>query len=202
MGPTLAFDQQYKGIICGIDEAGRGPWAGPVVAAAVIWPEGMDIPEHLNDSKKLNARKREALFDIITEKMHYGVGVASAKEIDQLNILRATQLAMTRSYEALGKPCDVALIDGNQPPQLFCKSIPVIKGDALSPSIAAASIIAKVTRDRIMAELGQDYPAYGFEKHAGYGTKQHQEALAAHGVTPQHRRSFAPIRKLLQEQAA
>lgn len=191
------FDAQHGARVCGIDEAGRGPWAGPVVAAAVIWREGAEIPSSLNDSKKLSTNKREALYELITAQAHFGIGEASAQEIDQLNILQATFLAMQRAFDALGHLPEMALIDGNHTPKLPCRALPIIKGDSKSPSIAAASILAKVTRDRQMAALADEFPAYGFERHAGYGTKQHSEALANYGITPHHRRSFAPIRKLL-----
>lgn len=196
------FDAQYEGTVCGIDEAGRGPWAGPVVAAAVIWPDGLTIANALNDSKKLSKARREMLFEMIREHADVGIGLASREEIDTLNILQATKLAMQRALEAMQAPVDVALVDGNQPPALACRVVPVIKGDSLSPSIAAASIMAKVTRDRLMAEIGELFPEYGFEKHAGYGTRQHQQALARYGVTEHHRQSFAPIRQLMQEAAS
>ena len=196
-----AFDSQFGARICGIDEAGRGPWAGPVVAGAVIWPEGATLPEALNDSKKLSATKRDALYEIISAEAHYAVGIATAQEIDQMNILQATFVAMQRAFAQLNTPADFALIDGNKLPSIPCPAQAIVKGDSKSPSIAAASIIAKVTRDRMMADLALAHPEYGFERHAGYGTKQHAEALAAHGPCPAHRRSFAPIRKLLEAAA-
>jgi ribonuclease HII len=195
--PSLAFDAHYGANVCGIDEAGRGPWAGPVVAAAVVWPQDAPIPQGLNDSKKLSAKKREALYDaILASGAAWGVGQASVEEIDQLNILRATLLAMQRAFAALPLQPDCALIDGTHCPALPCSAHAIIKGDAQSVSIAAASIIAKVTRDRLMRQHAATYPAYGFDAHAGYGTKQHQEALAQYGITPLHRRSFAPIARL------
>lgn len=191
---------KFKGVVCGIDEAGRGPWAGPVVAAAVIWPdkEGTILPKGLNDSKKISAKKREELFQYIRKNSLYGIGAASVDEIDQTNILAATKLAMQRAFVALPYPPKAALIDGNQPVALSCPSVPIVEGDAKSASIAAASIIAKVTRDRIMHVLGLAYPHYGWGGNAGYGTKQHQEAIAEHGITEHHRKSFAPIRKHLE----
>ncbi len=196
MPPTLEYETQHSGIIAGIDEAGRGPWAGPVVAAAAILNPA-HIPQGIDDSKKLTHAKREALFDFILAHAQTGVGMASVEEIDTLNILGATKLAMQRALAALPVRADVALVDGNQPPKLPCKTIAIIKGDSKSLSIAAASIIAKVTRDRLMCELAQKFPHYGWEKNAGYGTALHQAGLAAHGITPHHRRSFAPIKKML-----
>lgn len=196
--PDLSLEREQGGVVCGIDEAGRGPWAGPVVAAAVIWKDMSVVAEAVNDSKKLKKSQREILFEIITTQAHIGVGQSEVGEIDRLNILGATRLAMQRAYAALAVQADCALIDGNQPPQLPCRTIPIVKGDARSLSIAAASIIAKVTRDRLMEALGREYPGYGFERHAGYGTPQHQEALDRLGVCPAHRRSFAPIRQRLE----
>lgn len=186
--------------VCGVDEAGRGPWAGPVVAATVFFPQQRHAPKGLNDSKKLTAKSREALFAELQDcGAMLGVGIASVAEIDQLNIWGATSLAMRRAVLALPQTPDIALVDGKIIPKAFpCRAQAIVGGDALSLSIAAASIIAKVTRDRMMADLAQAYPHYGFERHAGYGTKQHQEALAAHGICPEHRRSYAPIRALLE----
>ncbi len=196
--PTLLLEQQHEGLVCGIDEAGRGPWAGPVVAATVVWPHNLTPPETLNDSKKLTRAQREAIYHFLLDHTQFSVGVASVTEIDELNILAATKLAMQRAVTALPVMPAVALVDGNQPPALPCQCQPVIRGDSLSVSIAAASIIAKVTRDRIMEAMSQHYPDYGFERHVGYGTKQHQAALERYGVTPEHRRSFSPIRQLLE----
>lgn len=177
--------------VCGVDEAGRGPLAGPVCAAAVILPKNTII-EGTNDSKKLTEKKREALFDIIKEKaVSYGIAFASPEEIDEINILQATFLAMRRAVEQLTLPPDLVMVDGNQiPPGLGCDARCIIKGDALSSSIACASILAKVTRDRYMIEIAREYPEYNFAKHKGYGTKEHIEALRAHGMCPIHRRSF------------
>ncbi len=200
--PDFVIENSQPGSVCGIDEAGRGPWAGPVVAAAVILD--CDQPElvaGIHDSKKLSAAKRERMFHTITtHAVSYGVGIASVDEIDRMNILRATMLAMQRAFALLESAPERALIDGNRAPTLPCATECVVKGDSRSLSIAAASILAKVTRDRIMRSIAEEHPQYGFEKHAGYGTKQHQEALATYGVTPWHRKSFAPI-KLLLEQA-
>ncbi len=179
------------GLICGVDEADRGPLAGPVCAAAVILPKGLEI-EGLNDSKKLSEKRREALFDVIKEKaLAYGIAFASHEEIDEINILQATFLAMKRAVEALEIKPDLALVDGNREPDLG--GIPVktiVKGDSLSANIAAASILAKVTRDRLMVAMDEEYPAYGFAIHKGYGTKAHYAALTEHGPCPIHRRTF------------
>lgn len=197
--PNLALERAHGGIVAGIDEAGRGPWAGPVVAAAVILDPNL-LPHGINDSKKLSAARREKLYTAISSSALVGVGIASIEEIDALNILGATKLAMRRALEKLAVKPEMALVDGNQPPELPCRVETVIGGDGLSLSIAAASIVAKVTRDRMMAELAQEFPHYGWEKNMGYGTKEHQAALLARGVTPHHRRSFAPIRSMIDKQ--
>lgn len=177
-------------LICGCDEAGAGPLAGPVCAAAVILPLGAEIPG-LNDSKQLTEKKREALFPLIQEKaLAYGIGWASAQEIDEINILQATFLAMKRAVEQLSLQPGWALVDGNRMPPLEIPGETVVKGDAQCASIAAASILAKVSRDRLLEEWDQLYPQYGFAKHKGYGTKAHYEAIQAHGILPVHRRSF------------
>lgn len=176
--------------VCGVDEAGRGPLAGPVFAAAVILPENCVI-EGLNDSKKLTEKKREALFDIIKEKaVSYCVASVDEKVIDEINILQATYLAMKNAVEGLDVPADYALIDGNRMPPIEIDGETVVKGDAKSPSIAAASILAKVSRDRFMLELDEKYPQYKFSQHKGYGTKLHYEMLMEHGVSDCHRMSF------------
>lgn len=190
-------------MIAGVDEAGRGPWAGPVVAGAAILVPGVvpyDLLEQLDDSKKLKAALRADLFNRMLETagVALGVGQASVAEIDEHNILQATMMAMGRAVADLGSVPDLALVDGNREPEMSCVVRTVIKGDAKSLSIAAASIAAKETRDRIMAELAVEHPGYGWEKNAGYGTAQHQAALTSLGVTPHHRRSFKPIQKLLQ----
>ena len=176
--------------VCGIDEAGRGPLAGPVYAAAVVLPDGLLI-EGLNDSKKLTPKKRDVLFDIIKEEaVEYGIGIATPEEIDSLNILQATFLAMNRAVQELATPPDFALVDGNRDPELGIPTETGIKGDSLSMSIAAASILAKVSRDRYMLEMAEKYPEYHFEKHKGYGTKLHYETLAEYGPSPIHRKTF------------
>ena len=176
--------------ICGIDEAGRGPLAGPVCAAAVILPEGLEIPG-LNDSKKLTDKKRRELFPIIEEQaIAYGIGWASQEEIDDINILQATFLAMSRAVEQLNIRPDLALVDGNRAPTLDLPVETVVKGDSLSASIAAASVLAKVSRDDVMLRMAEEYPGYGFEVHKGYGTKAHYEALRTFGPSPIHRRTF------------
>ena len=177
-------------VICGVDEAGRGPLAGPVCAAAVILPEHLQIPG-LNDSKKLTDKKRRELFPVIQEQaIAYGIGLASESEIDEINILQATFLAMRRALEQLTVRPEIALIDGNRETDFGLPVKTVVKGDSLSANIAAASILAKVTRDDIMAELAEQYPEYGFDIHKGYGTKAHYEALRTYGPCPIHRRSF------------
>ncbi len=186
--------------VCGVDEAGRGPLAGPVVAAAVILPCG-PLPDwcaKLDDSKVLKPTAREALFDRIVAECPHGIGEASVAEIDDLNILQATFLAMRRAVAALPVRPACALVDGNRrPPGLDCRAETLVDGDALSLSIGAASILAKVTRDRIMADLARRHPGYGWERNAGYGTAEHMDAINRLGVTPQHRRSFAPVSKQL-----
>ena len=192
----LAIEKGFK-TICGIDEAGRGPLAGPVYAAAVILPIDLEI-DGLNDSKKLTEKKREALFDIICEKaIAYSIGIATEEEIDEINILKATFLAMRRAVEGLSVSPDYALIDGNQHPGLAIADETVVKGDAKSMSIAAASILAKVSRDRFMLQIAEKYPEYCFEKHKGYGTKLHYEMIEKYGVAPVHRKSF--LKKILGE---
>ncbi len=177
-------------VICGVDEAGRGPLAGPVCAAAVILPPNLEIPG-LNDSKKLTDKKRRELYDIIVEQaLAYGIALVSEKEIDEINILQATFLAMEWAVAQLSVQPDLALVDGNREPNLPMQVKTVIKGDSRSASIAAASILAKVTRDRLLEELDETYPAYGFAVHKGYGTKRHYEALREHGPCPIHRMTF------------
>ena len=177
-------------LICGVDEAGRGPLAGPVCAAAVILPRDLQIPGR-TDSKKLTAKKRRELFPVIQEQaVAYGIGLASEQEIDEINILQATFLAMRRALDQLSVRPDLALIDGNRETDFGLPVKTVVKGDSLSANIAAASILAKVTRDNIMIQLSEQYPEYGFEIHKGYGTKAHYAALTEHGASPVHRRSF------------
>ncbi len=181
-------------VVCGVDEAGRGPLAGDVYAAAVILKEGTLI-DYLNDSKKLSEKRREELFDVIKEKAEaYCIATASVQEIDSINILNA---AMKRAVEGLGIQPDISLIDGNKTPDLSCQTQYVIKGDANSASIAAASVLAKVARDRYMREIAEKYPQYAFEQHKGYGTKLHYEMLEKYGISDVHRRTF--LKKLYDE---
>ncbi len=197
----LLYENEAKSkgynVICGVDEAGRGPLAGPVFAAAVILPEG-HIIEGVNDSKKLSEKKRDLLFDkIIDECVCYSIGTASEREIDGINILQATFLAMKRAVDGLEIKPDLALVDGNQIPPVNADVLTIVKGDGKSASIAAASIIAKVSRDRYMIELAKQYPQYEFERHKGYGTKLHYEKIAEHGICEAHRKTF--LKKVLGE---
>ena len=197
MDYTFEHQAQEQGfnVVCGVDEAGRGPLAGPVCAAAVILPDGLVI-EGLDDSKKLTEKKRDALYDIIKEKaIAYSIQMVDAKTIDEINILQATFLAMRTAVEGLSVKPDIALIDGNGKPGLSIEERTVIKGDAKSVSIAAASILAKVTRDRYCIEMDKKYPEYAFAQHKGYGTKLHYEMIAQYGICPEHRRSF--LKKIL-----
>lgn len=199
--PDFSFESTLGGPVAGIDEAGRGPWAGPVVAAAVILdPPRMpaELIAGLDDSKKLSKSVREMLHDHIKAIAAHGVGQASVDEIDEMNILQATMLAMRRAFANLPQPPQYAIVDGNRDPGLGVPTHCLVGGDASSLSIAAASILAKVTRDRIMEGLAREFPGYGWEKNAGYGTKLHQRGLAEYGVTPHHRRTYAPIKKLLK----
>ena len=181
-------------ILCGVDEAGRGPLAGPVCAAAVILPRGLEIPG-LNDSKKLSEKRREALYDvIISSAAAYGIAFADVEEIERLNILHATFLAMNRAIAQLSVRPELALIDGNRDSDIEVPSRCIVKGDSRCADIAAASILAKVTRDRYMIKMAEQYPQYGFEQHKGYGTKQHYAALREYGASPIHRMSF--LRKM------
>ncbi len=187
--------------VAGVDEAGRGPWAGPVVAAAVVL-DPSHIPDGLNDSKKLTESKREFLFEKILSNAEVGIGIADVARIDEHNILQASLWAMGQAVGNLCAPAEFCLIDGNKEPEITCPCETVVKGDGRSLSIAAASIIAKVTRDRIMIDLAAEFPVYGFERHKGYGTAYHQQALAQVGPSDHHRKSFAPIRALLEASAA
>ena len=198
--PDFSFEKATGGLVAGIDEAGRGPWAGPVVAgAAILDRTGLSgvLRRGLDDSKKLKRRRREELFEALEAEARIGIGAAEVAEIDSLNILRASLLAMARAVGDLGVVPELALVDGNQQPNLPCPVVCVVKGDGRSLSIAAASIAAKVTRDRIMADLARAHPGYGWERNSGYGTAEHQAALGRLGVTPHHRRSFAPVIKVL-----
>lgn len=202
--PDFTLEQQYDGLVCGIDEVGRGPLAGPVMAACVIIPPEIandNLLLSINDSKKLSLKKRESLFHFIQENCYHGLGTASVEEIDQLNIHHATLLAMQRAYETMTHNTQTescaALVDGKFVPDLPIARQAVTKGDSISLSIAAASIVAKVTRDEMMANLHENFPAYGWERNAGYGTAEHLAALKEHGATPHHRRSFAPVMAVL-----
>lgn len=198
--PDFNLERAAGGCVAGIDEAGRGPLAGPVIAAAVIL-DAETLPDMLldgiDDSKVLTKARREELFAVLQSCAHIGVGGASAAEIDRINILAATLRAMGRAVDALGIVPDLALIDGNRTPELSCPAKAVVRGDQASLSIAAASIVAKVTRDRIMATLARRHPGFGWEHNAGYGTMEHKQALTRLGVTPHHRKTFAPINKIL-----
>lgn len=193
------IDQQL--LYCGVDEAGAGPLCGDVYAAAVILDPEQPIPE-LTDSKKLSEKKRERLFDEIRERaLDYCIASATVEEIDSINILNARMLAMSRAVAGLTLPCDHALIDGNRLPELIIPADAIIKGDALVAAISAASVLAKVQRDREMIQMDEKYPGYGFAKHKGYGTKAHLEALQALGPCPIHRRTYAPVKALLKEES-
>lgn len=202
--PNFALEATFKSPVGGVDEVGRGPWAGPVVAAAVVFLDPSSLPlslsQGINDSKKLSALKRNAFYHelMALDGCCYGIGMVSVEEIDRLNILKATFLAMERAVNALPERPATLLIDGKFIPSFpGIQTHPVIGGDGISLSIAAASIVAKVTRDALMAELAKDYPVYGWESNAGYGTAHHQQALQTYGITQHHRKSFAPIRKLV-----
>ena len=193
---NAVISQGFKAV-CGVDEAGRGPLAGPVCAAAVILPQNTVI-EGVNDSKKLSEKKREELFDVIkSTALSYCIAFATVEEIDELNILNATMLAMKRAVEGLEIPADFAMIDGNKIPPLSIPAQYIIKGDAKSMSIACASILAKVTRDRLMKEYAIKYPEYRFEKHKGYGTALHRELILEYGACPIHRKTF--LKKILSK---
>lgn len=205
--PDFLLEDEINGVVAGVDEAGRGPWVGPVAAGcAVFLSRDVDarLLENLNDSKKLSKKKREMLFDLLQKEaekgtMKLGIGLASVAEIDEINILNASFLAMKRAIEKAGVQPALVLVDGNLVPRDFGWAVKtVIKGDGKSYSIAAASILAKVYRDRLMEEMARQYPGYGFEKNAGYGTKAHIEGLKKFGVTPEHRRSYAPVREFLK----
>lgn len=207
--PTFNLEKEFdtNGFVFGLDEAGRGPWCGPVVAACVCWPN-FEIPtelaEQIDDSKKLSANKREHLFNLIMQSNAIvGIGISSSTEIDEKNILQATFLAMKRALEQAQKNYNITpsalLIDGNRlPKDIHIPAKAIIKGDHLSISIASASIVAKVTRDKLMKELAKSYPQYGWDKNAGYGTKEHINAIEKYGITSLHRRSYAPIKRYLE----
>ena len=204
--PDFELEKTYNGLIAGVDEAGRGPWVGHVVAGAVVFlktPIHPSLEKHLNDSKKLSAKRRQELYALMKDEAEkknliYGVGLASAKEIDALNILQATFLAMKRAVANLEIKPDLALIDGNRTPKEFvCPNRCVVQGDSKSYSIAGASVVAKVYRDNLMKEMALKYPHYGFEKNAGYGTKEHIEALKKFGICPEHRKTYKPVMAVL-----
>lgn len=206
-GPDYEFEHEaladYGGCVAGTDEAGRGPWAGPVVAGAVILNPD-DVPEGLNDSKKLSEQKRETLFEQMqemakSERLYIGVGIADVARIDSDNILEASLWAMGKAVAELKVVPACVLVDGNRYPTLSMPARAIVKGDGKSLSIAAASIVAKVTRDRMMVELGAAFPSYKWDRNKGYGTKAHIDALEAKGVTEHHRRSFRPIKQLLEK---
>ncbi|MGB8843175.1 MAG: ribonuclease HII [Aliidongia sp.] len=202
--PDFSREARLGRLVAGIDEVGRGPLAGPVVAAAVIFDRG-NLPaefDGLDDSKALSPAARAHYAAAIRRVARIGIGAASVAEIDRLNILQATMLAMVRAVAALGVVPDAALVDGNRAPPLGCRVETLIGGDALSLSIAAASVVAKVVRDRAMANLARRYDHYGWERNAGYPTREHRDALTRHGVTPHHRRSFAPVRAALLAQSS
>ena len=205
--PDFTLEDEIKGQVAGIDEAGRGPWVGPVVAGCAVFLTQNVNPyllENLNDSKKISKTKRQKLYDALLEEkqkgtMLLGIGLATAQEIDELNILNATFLAMKRALENSASTPTEVLVDGNREPKNFnLKTRAIIKGDAKSYSISAASILAKVYRDNLMEEMEKKYPGYGFEKNAGYGTKAHIEGLKTLGITPEHRKSYAPIKEFIK----
>ena len=196
MEPSYKFDQVYETPIIGVDEVGRGPLAGPVISAAIVLNKEK-IPEGINDSKKLSKKKREVINEELISQHKFAIGIASVEEIDKINILQASLLAMKRAVLNLNIKPQTILVDGNKLPDLEYNMYPIIKGDSKSISIAAASIIAKVYRDKLMQDLSLQYPCYYWEKNSGYGTKQHLLALDNLGVTPIHRKSFAPIYNML-----
>ncbi len=200
--PDFTLENTHNGTVCGLDEVGRGPLAGPVVAACVYIPEEkrcLDFVPDIRDSKKLSKPKLERLFELISEHFTFGIAEISPQEIDEINILQASLKAMENAYSQLSKPPDHALIDGNHiPKNMPCSTQAVIKGDNKSVSIAAASILAKVTRDRLMTKLAEQHPHYGWERNVGYPSREHLDAIDAHGITPHHRRSYAPVRNFLE----
>ena len=201
--PDFSFEDGFKGVVCGIDEVGRGPLAGPVVACALVLDRArvpQEILDQINDSKKLTAVKREYLFNKLHDYSHISVAECSVEEIDTLNILQASLLAMKKAFEGLREKPFAALVDGNQAPKLGCKVQTIVKGDARSLSIAAASIVAKHYRDKMMSRFAVEFPHYGWEGNAGYGTAKHLKAIEIYGITPHHRRSFAPVSKQLVKQ--
>lgn len=197
--PNFDFELAQSGIVAGVDEAGRGPLCGPVVAGAVIFPDkNIEIPVVIRDSKQMSAPQRDAAYDWITRNTIWAVGMCSPAEIDELNILWASMRAMERAVDALALQPNFCLIDGNRVPAGLCGAA-VVKGDAKSISIAAASIVAKVTRDRLMHELAQKYPEYGWEKNAGYPTPEHLQAIEKYGINEHYRKTFGPVKKILEK---
>jgi ribonuclease HII len=194
--PDFTIEEKCGGLVCGVDEVGRGALCGPVVAAAVI-VDRSDCPDGINDSKLLSRGKRERLYKELMRSASVGVGSAKAGEVDRLNVLNATLLAMERAVSNLCLMPEMVLVDGNKVPNLLCATRSVVGGDRISISIASASIVAKVTRDRLMAKLSLQHPAYGWEANAGYGTPQHIEAIRTKGITRHHRRGFGPVAKAL-----
>ncbi|HPE32396.1 MAG TPA: ribonuclease HII [Parvularculaceae bacterium] len=199
--PTFEIENTFDGLVAGVDEAGRGPWAGPVVAAAVILNPHC-TPAGLRDSKTLSEQRRKELASALWKVARIGVGLASVEEIDHMNIAQATLMAMSRAVANLPAAPTICIVDGNLKPKLPCKAYTVVKGDAKSLSIAAASIIAKTTRDRMMRELAREFPQYAWEKNKGYGVEAHRHALETFGVTPHHRRSFSPVYNMLYAESA
>lgn len=198
--PDFSYEDQHQGIICGLDEVGRGPLAGAVVAACVVIPRSLrhlDFIPDIRDSKKLSFKKLEYLYDCITEHFPYAISEISPQEIDEINILQASLKAMKTACETVGG-INHALVDGNKLPNLPCSATAIVKGDAKSVSIAAASIVAKVHRDRLMTRLAVEFPYYDWENNVGYPTAAHLAAIEKHGITPHHRRSFAPVRRYLE----
>lgn len=208
--PSFSYEAPELGIVCGVDEAGRGPLAGPVYAGCVYVPvEKRQHPvwKDIRDSKQLTAGRRDDLFNIIQTQSMFGIGIASVEEIDEINILQATYLAMTRAIEAMVKNfsmprIDLVLIDGNRAPKISYKAETLVKGDALSISIGAASILAKVSRDRFMNDLHLQHAHYCWNSNAGYGTPEHLDAISKHGITPHHRKTFSPIKDMIFKQAS
>ncbi|WP_264336518.1 MULTISPECIES: ribonuclease HII [unclassified Wolbachia] len=194
--PDFTLENTLSGIIAGVDEVGRGPLAGPVVSAAVIFTDRDTVIDGINDSKKLTPKCRQVLYEKITSVAKFGIGMASVEEIDSYNILQATKLSMKRALVNLDLELDYVLVDGNQPLEVKWQTKSIVNGDSLSISIAAASIVAKVTRDRLMEELHNKHPQYNWYKNKGYGTKEHLSAIGLHGITKHHRKNFAPIRIL------
>ncbi|WP_254229867.1 ribonuclease HII [Wolbachia pipientis] len=194
--PDFSLENTLSGIIAGVDEVGRGSLAGPVISAAVIFTDRDTVVDGINDSKKLTPKCRQVLYEKITSVAKFGIGMASVEEINSYNILQATKLSMKRALANLNLELDYVLVDGNQPPEVKWQVKSIVNGDSLSISIAAASIVAKVTRDRLMEELHNKHPQYNWYKNKGYGTKEHLSAIGLHGITKHHRKNFAPIRIL------